>query len=65
VPTVDCFSRSTPRRKEPWAKQVEDHQMGHYMTLAPQAARGGEYDVRGYAAAYDSAAGRTISTPLR
>jgi hypothetical protein len=35
------------------------------MTLATLAARGGEYDVRGYAVACDSAAGRTISTPLR
>jgi alcohol dehydrogenase (cytochrome c) len=77
VATVDCFLVALDAKtgKELWAKQVEDYQKGHYMTLAPLAARGkimvggsgGEYGVRGYVAAYDAETGnqawRTFTVP--
>ena len=77
VATVDCFLVALDAKtgKEVWAKQVEDYQKGHYMTLAPLAARGkimvggsgGEYGVRGYVAAYDAESGnqawRTFMIP--
>jgi alcohol dehydrogenase (cytochrome c) len=77
VATVDCFLVALDAKtgKELWAKQVEDYQKGHYMTLAPLVARGkvmiggsgGEYGVRGYVAAYDAETGnqawRTFMVP--
>ncbi|MBV9655343.1 MAG: methanol/ethanol family PQQ-dependent dehydrogenase [Acetobacteraceae bacterium] len=70
VATTDCFLVALDAKtgKEIWAREVEDYRKGNYMTLEPLVAHGkilvgssgGEYGIRGFAAAYDAKTGEPL-----